>query len=608
MISEKVANMVKFGSRKERQDKRELLASMKEMNCDDKHNDNAAFQHVRDNIDELDGTDGINETDLVFLKGLMDSPVFQNLVKVQDRLEEPPKLPEPLTSNCKELQHELIIRCNHLSRSRDVRELATLIKSPHFRALIDTHDQIAKVILGPKVSSPKVEDILPDLNGMTGETFRMVGLRRKPGEPLGLTVQVDDHENLVVARILEGGMIDKQGLLHAGDVILEVNNVSVYTPEDLQTEIAKSKDSVTLKIGQMQNEEEVVTHSPLIMANGNAKHGAAKKLTCYMRALFEYNPDEDTLLPCKEIGLHFERGDILQILDQKDPNWWQAKKVGTEGPVGLIPSIELEERRKAFVHPEADYVHKISICGARISKKKKKIIYQSKSNTDFDKAELSIYEEVTRMPPFKRKTLVLIGTQGVGRRTMKNRLINSDPNKFGAVIPWTTRPQRVLEENGVNYWFTDVETMDEEIKKHKFLEYGEYNNYLYGTHLDTMREIIKQGKMCVLDCSPTSLKILHNSTEFLPYVIFIAAPGMEHLKTLYDVGKNNSNLRNSSRNLAEEDLKKTLEDSASLQRTYDKYIDLVITNNDFDSTFRQIVDALDALSSEHQWVPVNWIY
>lgn len=80
-------------------------------------------------------------------------------------------------------------------------------------------------------------------------------------------------------------MIDKQGLLHAGDVILEVNNVSVYTPEDLQTEIAKSKDSVTLKIGQMQNEEEVVTHSPLIMANGNAKHGAAKKLTVNIYSL-----------------------------------------------------------------------------------------------------------------------------------------------------------------------------------------------------------------------------------------------------------------------------------------------------------------------------------
>lgn len=52
-----------------------------------------------------------------------------------------------------------------------------------------------------------------------------------------------------------------------------------------------------------------------------------------------------------------------------------------------------------------------------------------------------------------------------------------------------------------------------------------------------------------------SLKILHNSSEFLPYVIFIAAPGMEQLKTLYDVGnvgnvgRSNSNMRYSSRTL-----------------------------------------------------------
>lgn len=39
------------------------------------------------------------------------------------------------------------------------------------------------------------------------------------------------------------------------------------------------------------------------------------------------------------------------------------------------------------------------------------------------------------MPPFKRKTLVLVGVQGVGRRTLKNRLINSDQTKFGSVIP-----------------------------------------------------------------------------------------------------------------------------------------------------------------------------
>ena len=156
-----------------------------------------------------------------------------------------------------------------------------------------------------------------------------------------------------------------------------------------------------------------------------------------MRALFDYLPAEDSLLPCMEIGLPFQKGDILQIVDQADPNWWQARRIEgvSLGPPGLIPSLELEERRKAFVPPEADFVHKISICGTRISRKKKKKMYESKSNGEFDAAELLLYEEVARMPPFSRKTLALVGPRGVGRRTLKNRLINSDPEKFGTIVP-----------------------------------------------------------------------------------------------------------------------------------------------------------------------------
>lgn len=71
----------------------------------------------------------------------------------------------------------------------------------------------------------------------------------------------------------------------------------------------------------------------------------------------------------------------------------------------------------------------------KISKKKRKTLYKSKLNSEYDKADLMLYEEVTKMPPFKRKTLVLIGVHGVGRRTLKNRLINSDPEKFGTTIP-----------------------------------------------------------------------------------------------------------------------------------------------------------------------------
>lgn len=83
----------------------------------------------------------------------------------------------------------------------------------------------------------------------------MVGIRKNPNEPLGLTVELDEYNQLVVARILAGGMIDKQGLLNVGDVILEVNGVGVHSPEELQTEISRAKESVTLKIGPSVDEE-----------------------------------------------------------------------------------------------------------------------------------------------------------------------------------------------------------------------------------------------------------------------------------------------------------------------------------------------------------------
>lgn len=58
----------------------------------------------------------------------------------------------------------------------------------------------------------------------------------------------------------------------------------------------------------------------------------------------------------------------------------------------------------------------------------------------------------------------------------------------------------------------------------------------------------------------------------------------------------------------DDDLISAVEESALLQRKYDKYLDMVIVNEDFDVTFRAVTDALEALSHEHQWVPVNWIY
>lgn len=497
-------------------------------------------------------------------------------------------------------------------------------------SLLEAHDTVAgfrnTLALPTDTADPTFEGYFEETMPGDISSVRVIGLRKSPGEPLGLTVKTEDGQ-LVVARILGGGAVDRQGLLHVGDVIGEVNGVAVRTAEQLQVEIARCKEHIQLKI--LPNYFDNGIHSSqmghpasLIMASETVSHSVS-----YVRAHFDYEPTEDKLLPCPEIGLGFKKGDILQVVNQSDPNWWQAKKVGWSGPAGLIPSQELEERRKAFVAPEADFVHKIGFCGTRISKKKKKLMYQIKSSVDLDKAELLLYEEVTRMPPFRRKTLVLIGSEGVGRRTLKNRLINSDPDRFGTTLPHTSRPMRELEEDGMGYWFVSREEMEHDIRDHQFLECGEHNGHLYGTKLDTIRTIIRQGKMCVLDCSPNALKILHNSPEFMPYVINLAAPGMDQLKGLYE------NARYGSRNLAfdrsssirfssrrartleslaslyeEEDFKNALEESARIQRAYEKYFDLVIVNEDPDATFRKVVEALEILSNQHQWVPVSWVY
>ncbi|XP_047345898.1 protein PALS2 isoform X5 [Vespa velutina] len=571
----------------------------------------AAFMHVRENLEELGKV--ANDTDLLFLKGLLDSPVVTSLVKVQERLEDGPVPVEPVCSSVCDIVDEV---CHELQSYRNEygRELVALLRNSHLKALLETHDAVVERREASPISEPIPSLVMP--SDERTEVMRVVGLTRQPDEPLGLTVQVDESGNLIIARILGGSTAARQRLLRIGEVILEVNGKPVHNPDELQQAIHEAKENLFLKL-----------------APGIANDGSRPlKSTCYMRALFDYEPSEDTLLPCKEIGLRFNKGNVLQIVDQADPNWWQARRVEGDGlsSAGLIPSLELEERRKAFVPPEADFVHKISICGTRISKKKKRKMYQSKSNGEFDGAELLLYEEVARMPPFRRKTLALVGPRGVGRRTLKNRLINSDREKFGTIVPYTSRPPRVLEEDGKSYWFTDRESMERDIREHRYLEYGEHGGHLYGTKLDSVRELIRAGKMCVLDCSPAALKILHNSTEFMPYVIFIAAPGMEQLKSLYDLGRSTgassrnltfdrqSSIRYSSRrartleSLAslyeEDDLKSTLEESAALQRAYEKYIDLVIINEDFDQTFRQVIAALDALATEHQWVPVNWIY
>ena len=65
----------------------------------------------------------------------------------------------------------------------------------------------------------------------------------------------------------------------------------------------------------------------------------------HIRAHFDYDPEEDPYIPCRELGVSFQKGDVLHVISQEDPNWWQAYREGEEDQTlaGLIPS-------KAFQH------------------------------------------------------------------------------------------------------------------------------------------------------------------------------------------------------------------------------------------------------------------
>ena len=44
--------------------------------------------------------------------------------------------------------------------------------------------------------------------------------------------------------------------------------------------------------------------------------------------------------------------------------------------------------------------------------------------------------------------------------------------------------------------------MTELRRGNQFFEYGEYNSNMYGTSIDSVRSVIDQRKMCVLDIQP----------------------------------------------------------------------------------------------------------
>uniref|UniRef100_A0A8C7PFE8 MAGUK p55 scaffold protein 2b n=1 Tax=Oncorhynchus mykiss TaxID=8022 RepID=A0A8C7PFE8_ONCMY len=535
------------------------------------------FDQVLDTLSDSTSSTMANDLDLIFLKGIMESPVAHENLE-ESRL-------EAVSDNNMELVQDILKELTPLThRSKAADELACILKEPHFQSLMETHDSVAsKTFETPPPSPCSFMDAAFNNQPVPPDAVRMVGIRKVSGEHLGVTFRVESGE-LVIARILHGGMIDQQGLLYVGDIIKEVNAKEVGNdPKVLQQMLKEASGSVVLKILPSYQEP----HTPR---------------QAYVKCHFDYDPSHDNLIPCKEAGLGFSSGDILQIFNQEDLNWWQACHL-EGGSAGLIPSQLLEEKRKAFVKRDLELVTAGPLCSGMGGKKKKKMMYLTTKNAEFDRHELRIYEEVAKVSPFRRKTLVLIGAQGVGRRSLKNKLLVSDPLRYGTTIPFTSRKPKVDEKDAQMYSFMTRSEMDLDIKNGRFLEHGEYDGNLYGTKINSIHEVVDSGKICILDVNPQALKVLRTS-EFLPYVVFIEAPDYEVLKAMNKSAKEAGVM---TKQLTVK-LKRTVDESERIQRAYGHYFDLNIINDSLEGAFCGLKMALERLGAEQQWVPVSWVF
>ncbi|KAM6978956.1 peripheral plasma membrane protein CASK isoform 25-T25 [Tautogolabrus adspersus] len=553
-----------------------------------------AVSQVLDSLEEIHALTDCSEKDLDFLHSVFQDQHLHTLLDLYDKIntKSSPSIRNP-PSDAVQRAKEVLEEISCYPENHEAKELRRILTQPHFMALLQAHDVVAHEVYSDEALRVTPPPTSPYLNGDSPEStngdmdlenvtrVRLVQFQKNTDEPMGITLKMNELNHCIVARIMHGGMIHRQGTLHVGDEIREINSISVanQTVEQLQKMLREMRGSITFKI------------VPSYRTQGSSCEDLPSTIQpkgrqIYVRAQFEYDPSKDELIPCKEAGIRFQVGDIIQIISKDDHNWWQGKLENTKnGTAGLIPSPELQEWRVACIAMEKTKQEQQASCTWFGKKKKQyKDKYLAKHNAD-----LVTYEEVVKLPAFKRKTLVLLGAHGVGRRHIKNTLITKHPDRFAYPIPHTTRPPKKDEENGKNYFFVSHDQMMQDISNNEYLEYGSHEDAMYGTRLETIRKIHQQGLISILDVEPQALKVLRTA-EFAPYVVFIAAPTITP-------GINE-----------DESLQRLQKESEILQKTYAHYFDQTIINNEIDETIRYLEEAIDLVCTTSQWVPVSWVY
>ncbi|XP_048831787.1 disks large homolog 1-like isoform X10 [Brienomyrus brachyistius] len=498
---------------------------------------------------------------------------------------------------------------------------------------LENHTTSPSYLSQPLVSSssgrysPVPKSALAD-EEITREPRKVVLLRGSTGLGFNI-VGGEDGEGIFISFILAGGPADLSGELRKGDRIVSVNGVDLRGATHEQAAAALKNAGQTVTIVTQYRPEEYSRFEAKIhdlreqMMNSSISSGSGSlrtslKRSVYVRALFDYDRTKDSGLPSQ--GLNFRFGDILHVVNASDDEWWQARQVTAEGEVeevGVIPSKRRMEKKERARLKTVKFNSKSRDKWSINDKCKKNLFYRkfpfyknmdpseqetsdldqhvTSNASDSESSHRGVEEYVLTYEPvcqrevnYTRPVIVL----GPMKDRINDDLISEFPDKFGSCVPHTTRPKRDYEVDGRDYHFvTSREQMEKDIQDHKFIEAGQYNNHLYGTSIQSVREVAVKGKHCILDVSGNAIKRLQTA-QLYPIAIFIKPQSVENILEM-------------NKRMMEDQGRKTFERAVKLEQEFTEHFTAIIQGITLEEIYTQVKQIIEEQSGPYIWVPAK---
>ncbi|XP_054452658.1 discs large homolog 1-like protein isoform X5 [Anoplopoma fimbria] len=472
--------------------------------------------------------------------------------------------------------------------------------------------------------SPTPKSMLGD-DDVTREPRKVVLHRGATGLGFNI-VGGEDGEGIFISFILAGGPADLCGELRKGDRLVSVNGVDLRNATHEQAAAALKNAGQTVTIIAHYRPEEYSRFEAKIhdlreqMMNSSISSGSgslrtSQKRSLYVRALFDYDKTRDSGLPSQ--GLNFKFGDILHVVNASDDEWWQARQLTSQGEVeevGVIPSKRRVEKKERARLKTVKFNAKSRDRGSLNDKRKKNLFtrkfpfYKSKEASEQETSDVDqhvtsnasdsessyrgpeefvlSYEPVAQQEVNYTRPVIVLGPM---KDRINDDLISEFPDKFGSCVPHTTRPKRDYEVDGRDYHFVvSREQMEKDIQDHRFIEAGQYNNHLYGTSVQSVREVAEKGKHCILDVSGNAIKRLQLALLH-PIAVFIKPKSVENIMEM-------------NKRLTEEQGRKTFDRATKLEQEFTEHFTAIVQGDTLEEIYDQVKQIIEEQSGPFIWV------